>query len=186
MHKFWMKALVLCLGLLWVASVGAQVHVRGYYKKNGTYVAPHYRSSPNSSRLDNWSTRGNVNPYTGKAGTRNPYPSDLPQRQGINLMDITRYIQEQGELGRERGRQEAEFKVRMAALAEQQRIERELAAAYRRGLTRQFAKPQATAPATSGAIAIYRCTEADGSYRYAHQPGPGCEYLGSGVVQRGR
>lgn len=185
MHKLWMKVLIVCLGLLWVASVSAQVHVRGYYKKNGTYVAPHYRSSPNSSRLDNWSTRGNVNPYTGEPGTRNPYPSDLP-RQGTNLMDITRYIQEQGELGRERGRQEAEFRARMDALAEQQRIERELAAAYRQALTRQDASPQATAPPSSGTIPIYRCTESDGSYRYAHQPSLGCVYLGTGVVQRGR
>ena len=48
----------------------AQVNVRGYTKKNGTYVAPHYRSNPNSTKLDNWSTKGNINPYTGKAGTK--------------------------------------------------------------------------------------------------------------------
>ncbi|MCC6932576.1 MAG: hypothetical protein IT292_04895 [Deltaproteobacteria bacterium] len=43
-------------------------------RKNGTYVAPHYRSSPNSTKLDNWSTEGNINPYTGKTGTKDPYP----------------------------------------------------------------------------------------------------------------
>lgn len=48
----------------------AQVKVRGYTKKDGTYVAPHYRSNPNSTKLDNWSTKGNINPYTGKAGTK--------------------------------------------------------------------------------------------------------------------
>ena len=47
--------------------------VKGYTKKNGTYVAPHYKSSPNKSKLDNFSTKGNVNPYTGKKGTVNPY-----------------------------------------------------------------------------------------------------------------
>jgi hypothetical protein len=47
-----------------------KVHVNGYYRKNGTYVEPHYRSSPNSPVYDNWSTRGNVNPYTGEVGTR--------------------------------------------------------------------------------------------------------------------
>ncbi|MBB5860213.1 hypothetical protein GGR69_001870 [Xanthomonas arboricola] len=45
------------------------VRVRGYTKRDGTYVAPHYRSSPNSSKYDNYSTAGNYNPYTGKAGT---------------------------------------------------------------------------------------------------------------------
>lgn len=50
----------------------ADVHVRGYYRSNGTYVQPHNRSSPNGTVLDNYSTKGNINPYTGKEGTLNP------------------------------------------------------------------------------------------------------------------
>lgn len=50
----------------------AQTHVDGYFKKDGTYVAPHYRSSPNSTPRDNYSTKGNTNPYTGQAGTVEP------------------------------------------------------------------------------------------------------------------
>lgn len=53
----------------------ARVSVKGSVRKNGTYVAPHYRSSPNSSRYDNWSTQGNYNPYTGRKGYNNPYKS---------------------------------------------------------------------------------------------------------------
>ena len=49
----------------------AQTHVNGYYRTDGTYVQPHWRSSPNYTTYDNWSTRGNVNPYTGQVGTRN-------------------------------------------------------------------------------------------------------------------
>jgi hypothetical protein len=30
------------------------VHVRGYYKSNGTYVAPHIRSSPDGNRENNY------------------------------------------------------------------------------------------------------------------------------------
>lgn len=52
-------------------SSGGAVHVNGYTKKDGTYVAPHYRSAPNGTKADNWSTKGNVNPYTGKEGTKN-------------------------------------------------------------------------------------------------------------------
>ena len=44
--------------------------VRGYTKKNGTYVAPHRQTNPDHTQRNNYSTRGNVNPYTGKAGTR--------------------------------------------------------------------------------------------------------------------
>jgi hypothetical protein len=48
------------------------VHVKGSTRKNGTYVAPHERTAPNKTKLDNWSTKPNVNPRTGKAGTKNP------------------------------------------------------------------------------------------------------------------
>jgi len=52
----------------------SDVYVQGYYKKDGTYVKPHWRSAPNSTRADNFSTRGNVNPYTGEPGTKPQYP----------------------------------------------------------------------------------------------------------------
>ena len=48
------------------------VKVKGYYKKNGTYVQPHYRTAPNSTKNDNFSTVGNTNPYTGQAGWIEP------------------------------------------------------------------------------------------------------------------
>lgn len=54
-------------------SYGAPSYHRGYVKKNGTYVAPHFQTAPNSTRLDNWSSKPNVNPYTGKVGTKDPY-----------------------------------------------------------------------------------------------------------------
>lgn len=47
--------------------------VKGYTTKKGTYVAPHYKSSPNKSKFDNYSTKGNVNPFNGKKGTIKPF-----------------------------------------------------------------------------------------------------------------
>ena len=52
----------------------AATRVRGYFRKDGTYVAPHYRSAPDGNFWNNWSTKGNVNPYTGKPGTKVPPP----------------------------------------------------------------------------------------------------------------
>lgn len=49
------------------------VSVRGSIAKSGVVKQPHFRTSPNSTKLDNWSTKGNVNPFTGKKGTTNPY-----------------------------------------------------------------------------------------------------------------
>jgi hypothetical protein len=47
----------------------ADVYVRGYYRSNGTYVQPHWRSSPDGNFSNNWSAYPNVNPYTGAQGT---------------------------------------------------------------------------------------------------------------------
>src|SRR5689334_20087517 len=49
-------------------SAGA-VHVRGYYRKDGTYVEPHYRSAPDGIPYNNYSFPGNYNPFTGKTAT---------------------------------------------------------------------------------------------------------------------
>jgi hypothetical protein len=46
--------------------------VSGYTNNQGTYVAPHQQTNPNNTQRDNYSATGNVNPYTGAVGTRNP------------------------------------------------------------------------------------------------------------------
>ena len=66
-----MKNFLFIIAFLFFSVVSfAQVSVRGYYRSNGTYVQPHQRTAPNYTRNDNYSTVGNVNPYTGKAGTQ--------------------------------------------------------------------------------------------------------------------
>lgn len=42
-------------------------------RRDGAYVPGHQRSNPNNTQRDNWTTKGNTNPYTGKQGTRTPY-----------------------------------------------------------------------------------------------------------------
>jgi uncharacterized protein (TIGR03000 family) len=49
--------------------------VNGYYRSDGTYVRPHWQTNPDDSFYNNWSTKGNVNPHTGKPGTKTPYSS---------------------------------------------------------------------------------------------------------------
>jgi hypothetical protein len=67
-----------------VAEAG-DTYVRGYYRSNGTYVQPHMRSAPDGNRFNNWSTRGNVNPYTGQAGTKSPYGQGYGLGSGSGL-----------------------------------------------------------------------------------------------------
>lgn len=51
------------------------VPVSGHVTKTGIYDHPHYRTAPDHTKVNNWSSKPNVNPYTGKAGTRDPYSS---------------------------------------------------------------------------------------------------------------
>jgi hypothetical protein len=78
-----MKQLILA-GALALAATAAQAQylgtgsnpnshpVQGYTAPSGTYVPPHQQTNPNSTQTDNYGARGNVNPYTGAVGTRNP------------------------------------------------------------------------------------------------------------------
>jgi len=44
--------------------------VDGHVDSNGTSVAPHMQTKPNGAQLDNYGTRGNIDPHTGEVGTR--------------------------------------------------------------------------------------------------------------------
>ncbi|MCF8890349.1 hypothetical protein [Priestia megaterium] len=68
-------ALLVFLVLGGTMQAQADVSVRGYYRKDGTYVRPHMRSDPDGNFNNNWSTKGNINPYTGEEGTKTS-PSD--------------------------------------------------------------------------------------------------------------
>ena len=70
-----MKAILVLMGAcaFTVTAVGGDHAVKGYVKKDGTYVAPTMATNPNETKLDNYSTKGNVNPYSGKVGTVDPY-----------------------------------------------------------------------------------------------------------------
>ena len=86
---FILLTLILAIwSILSEAKGGGSVSVRGYTRSNGTYVAPHYRSSPDGNFSNNWSTKGNINPYTGEEGTLNykqtTYPYSAPPESNIN------------------------------------------------------------------------------------------------------
>jgi hypothetical protein len=59
-------------------SKGSAVYVAPHTTKAGTYVQGSMRTAPNATRLDNYSTKGNTNPYTGSAGTKSPYKPYKP------------------------------------------------------------------------------------------------------------
>lgn len=72
------KTVVLVAIALTSVSAFADKYVGGYMKRDGTYVAPHYQTNPNQYRYDNYSSQGNVNPYTGQRGYERNEFSDPP------------------------------------------------------------------------------------------------------------
>ena len=61
------------------ASFAADSLTQGHWRDTNrdgvkdTYVQPYHRTTPNNTLQDNYSTKGNINPWTGQQGTVNPY-----------------------------------------------------------------------------------------------------------------
>lgn len=68
MKKMIVVLLALAALFSFTTAAFADQYVNGYTRKNGTYVAPYHRSDPDSTQMNNYSTQGNVNPYTGQKG----------------------------------------------------------------------------------------------------------------------
>ncbi len=64
--------MVLTMFITTVSIADAYVSVKGYYKSNGTYVAPHVRSNPNGLKSDNYSYKGGEI-YNKSYGTKGTY-----------------------------------------------------------------------------------------------------------------
>lgn len=72
-----MKMMLAILLAAAALPAAADQHVNGYMRNDGTYVQPYVRSTPNGTKMDNFSTRGNVNPYTGEKGSNNDLSPNL-------------------------------------------------------------------------------------------------------------
>ena len=71
------KILTLFLLIIFALPAFSAQMVNGYYRKSTksptgqVYVKPYYKSTPDYTKYNNYSTKGNYNPYTGKKGTKN-------------------------------------------------------------------------------------------------------------------
>ncbi len=85
------KLMIVGILVLFVASAGADQYVNGYTKSNGTYVEGYNRSSPNSTKVDNYSSKGNSNPYTGERGYSDPYKNSNSQNSNFGSTSNKKY-----------------------------------------------------------------------------------------------
>ncbi len=82
-----MRLKIVAIAALAASPAFADTYVDGYFRKDGTYVEPHYRSNNDGQRWNNYSTQGNTNPYTGQRGTADPYPLPSYNNYGVNNLN---------------------------------------------------------------------------------------------------
>lgn len=67
------KLSALFLMLATASAMATDVYVQPHVRTDGTFVQGHYRTAPDRNIQNNYSTQGNINPYTGQEGTVDPY-----------------------------------------------------------------------------------------------------------------
>jgi hypothetical protein len=84
MHARLLFLIVLVLTALTIfpsySESNSETCVKAHVKKSGKPVSAHKRKSPNKAKLDNYGTKGNVNPYTGKVGKDDHYSGKRQQK----------------------------------------------------------------------------------------------------------
>ena len=58
--------------MLAAPATAKNISVKPFVTKRGIYVGPSHRTSPDKTKINNYSSKPNVNPYTGKIGTTDP------------------------------------------------------------------------------------------------------------------
>jgi hypothetical protein len=74
------RTILVGIALLFAVGVtfAADQTVNGYLRKDGTYVQPYHRTTPNNNLYDNYSSQGNFNPWTGRQGSQRNEFSNPP------------------------------------------------------------------------------------------------------------
>jgi hypothetical protein len=70
MNKILISLTVVGLVFSFASNADAYVSVKGYYRKDGTYVKPHVRSEPNGLKYDNYSYKPSQGLYNKSYGTK--------------------------------------------------------------------------------------------------------------------
>ncbi|HUW81021.1 MAG TPA: hypothetical protein VMV54_09050 [Acidocella sp.] len=75
MKRFITGIMIVSVAAIWLVgdAEARDITVRGHVTKRGIYVPPHHRTTPDKSKANNYGSKGNFNPYTGKPGTVDPY-----------------------------------------------------------------------------------------------------------------
>lgn len=68
----WARAERTPIGSMYLRASSGRVYVRGYRRKDGTYVRPHYRAAPGGGQKSRPRAEVKVRPYKGHPLSRNP------------------------------------------------------------------------------------------------------------------
>lgn len=82
MFKFMLLAASAMAVLSTTAFAQQDQYVSPYMRRDGTFVEGYHRTAPDSNPYNNYSTKGNSNPWTGQAGTVAPQPQAVSPYNG--------------------------------------------------------------------------------------------------------
>lgn len=83
-----MKAALLTVLFLLPTVAFADTYVSPYVRSDGTYVQGHYRTAPDNTIYNNYTTYPNVNPYTGQTGTIQQPPTNYQPAPTVQIQPI--------------------------------------------------------------------------------------------------
>ena len=83
---------------VFIDSTNAVVRVKGYYRKDGTYVQPYVRTDPDGIISNNYSYPGNYNPNTGKITPGNPITFPLSSTGAVSSQSMAAVKLNEGDL----------------------------------------------------------------------------------------
>lgn len=69
MRLFQTLGLVIFIMGMFRPAFAEDTYIDGYIRNDGGFVQPHFRSQADNYTDNNFSARGNINPYTGEHGT---------------------------------------------------------------------------------------------------------------------
>lgn len=64
------KLLFVVLSLIVCTAPADAKYVKSHMRRNGTFVSGYNRTRADRTKINNYSSRGNRNPFTGKRGTK--------------------------------------------------------------------------------------------------------------------
>lgn len=82
------KVLLILFAIIAFAEFAEAKYIKPYYRKDGTLVQGSMRRISNKSKVDNYSSQGMINPYSGKKGYKKAFYPSSKKIKPIKILKV--------------------------------------------------------------------------------------------------